>query len=159
MKREFIVLVLLSVFVLFGCEKGPLDGRYDAYEGKWKWVYTQSRTRTFDNYDASIRPASEGYNAYVEFTKGGELVFFIDGDVIATTKYKVTDQNSWGSNQSDYSEYSLEVDFDVDENGLRLFETRTFGLLNDSLYFEGFPFDGYKETDRLTGLGYFHRLE
>ena len=146
------LLILIALFIL-GCKKDKLDNEFNAFEGKWQWIYTYSRTSIFSDFNTNLRPESTGFEAYVEFTNKGKILFFIDNEKLAETKYQIKDQSKDGTS------LNMELDFDIDENGLALSGKRHFGINNDTVNFIGFPYEGYKTSQNTTNSGFYKRVQ
>lgn len=138
------ILVLLMCFST-SCEKDKLVDEYDAFEGRWRWVHTMSRSSIFDNWRRTLRPAVTGYDGTIELHDDETISFYKNDGLLANTKFRLKSQST------DNGNLFLDLDFDINENGLELNGKRSFSIINDTLYFTGFPFNGYEEgTDYST---------
>ena len=142
---------VLIVTLLSACKKDKLENEFDAFEGKWKWIYTLSRTSLFSDWDTRLRPENRAYDAYVEFTNEGTIKLFIDDQLLEEVKYRVVDETQAGNY------LQLRLDFNTKTNDLNLSGERGFALNNDTLSFGGFLFNSYEKSQDEINSGYYVR--
>lgn len=132
------ILLLLLMLLTTACEKDKLVDEYDAFEGRWRWVHTMSRNSIFDDWRTSLRPVVTGYDGTIEFHNDGTISFYKNDNLVANTKFRLKSQSNDGEI------LQIDLDFDIDDNGLELSGKRSFSIINDTLYCSGFPFNGYE---------------
>jgi len=145
--KSFNLLLLLILTVSFSsCKKDKLEGDYNVFEGKWKWVGTSYATKNCtlcQQVSHYISTSDVSYTAEIEFTDKGRVIFYINNDVVAEEKFKVLRQDKYEG------EVSMQLEVKTDKLSIDD-ELNTSTLATDSIYVTNFPITGYDDSKTTT---------
>jgi hypothetical protein len=138
--------------MLLSCQKDRLTGELDAFEGRYTWTHSRYRPSIWSTNFTTTPASNFDYTAEVEFTDQGKIVFYIDGEAIHKTRYKILEQEDVELE----GVLSLRIDPAIeDTKEIKLNNFIDFTLVEDTLTIDDFPGASYDE--QAEGTHYFVR--
>ena len=148
-----VILVLIGGFFLFtACKKDRLTDDLDQFEGRYTWEYSTYSEEWWSN-DLTYYDAEDAdYIAEIEFNNEGRIFFYIDGEEVHSTRYKITNiDRSHGDGK-----IGITIDPAVEDvKEMDMNNEMDLSIHGDTLFSDDFPGSSYDES--LYGSHYFVR--
>lgn len=134
MKNAVFALIVL---VLSACGGDPLDGEYNAFEGRFDWFVssTESGALVLNDPSKLIDANKTGYTAEIQITDEGRILFYRDGFLLTDNAFVILDKSSQAAGAS------LRIELKRSTGTLTLANNElSIELTNDTLRVDAYPF-------------------